>query len=155
MLSGRLQGIFCCWLTRIKRVGCLIRLPKQILDQKVGGRSSVKGDAAVVETPRDPRHSREGRVASTGRAGSTRFLLNSRSWGWSDQYPAPRVCPSPQPRALLEAAPKRGSSPAAEEGDLHFQSYSSRSESCKQTQKSCTSTNSSKAKAFERAQRSR
>lgn len=40
-------------------------------------------------------------------------------------------------------------------GDLHFQSYSSRSESCKQTQKRCTSTNSSKAKAFERAQRSR
>lgn len=114
-------------------------------------------EAALKETLQETGPSGQPRGTSHmhARTGSTGFLRNSRSWGWSDQDLGPRCCPSPRSHALLRVALKHGSSPAEKRGDLHFQSYSSRSESCKQTQKRCTSTNSSKAKAFERAQRSR
>lgn len=117
--------------------------------------AALKEMLQAMETSRDPRCSRGRPAASTQRAGSTGFLLNSRSWGWSERDPAPRGCPSPQSHAPLGVALMHRSSPVEKGGDLHFQSYSSRSESCKQTEKRCTSTNSSKAKAFERAQRSR
>lgn len=50
MLFGRLQSIFCHRLRPIKRVGCPTWLPKQVLDQRAGVRSSIKGDATGNRT---------------------------------------------------------------------------------------------------------